>query len=266
MMMNFPRLPESTLAALNTLGQWLAQNDFVGKPEPVRADAVILPGHAVIPAIDAACAIAARHNLPLVVSGGIGHSTPFLYTAVTRHPQYNVIRTTGRKEALILADIARKFWKIPDERLVIEDKSTNCGENARFSVALIAARGMALKTVLVMQDPVLQRRTMATFARVSQGCENAPHWLSYPGLNVQLTNTEDGLAFSSPASGLWSVERYLSLIFGEIPRLRDDAEGYGPAGRDFIVHVDFPPEIARAWQIVQSDTRLAEMQRSRALV
>jgi hypothetical protein len=31
-MMNFPRLAEQTLAAANTLGQWLAQNDFVSKP------------------------------------------------------------------------------------------------------------------------------------------------------------------------------------------------------------------------------------------
>ncbi len=40
--------------------------------------------------------------------------------------------------------------------------------------------------------------------------------------------------------GLWPVERYLSLLTGELPRLRDDSDGYGPRGRDFIVHVDFP--------------------------
>jgi hypothetical protein len=44
---------------------------------------------------------------------------------------------------------------------------------------------------------------------------------------------------------MWPVDRYLSLILGEVPRLRDDAKGYGPAGRDFIVHVDFPRRLSR---------------------
>jgi hypothetical protein len=58
-------------------------------------------------------------------------------------------------------------------------------------------------------------------------------------------NTADGLAFVSPKEGLWPVDRYLSLILGEVPRLRDDAQGYGPAGRDFIVHVDFPRRLRK---------------------
>jgi hypothetical protein len=31
-------------------------------------------------------------------------------------------------------------------------------------------------------------------------------------------NTADGLAFVSPKEGLWPVDRYLSLILGEVPR------------------------------------------------
>lgn len=51
-------------------------------------------------------------------------------------------------------------------------------------------------------------------------------------------------------SGLWSPERFLSLIMGEIPRLRDDENGYGPLGRGFIPHVDIPVEIETAYQHV----------------
>jgi hypothetical protein len=60
----FPCLPEPTLAAANTLGQWLAQNDFASKPAPAHVDAVIIPGHSVIPVIDAACAIASASIFP----------------------------------------------------------------------------------------------------------------------------------------------------------------------------------------------------------
>ncbi|MGY5956971.1 YdcF family protein [Kosakonia sp. BK9b] len=265
MMTTFPVLPEQTLAAANTLGEWLAQNDFVGKPTPVRADVVILAGNAVIPTIDAACALAAAQQTPLLISGGVGHSTTFLYSAIARHPRYNKLSTTGRSEAAILADIARQFWQIDDQQILVEDKSTNCGENARFSVDMLLTQGMKPKTAMIVQDPTMQRRTLATFARVSQHCEAAPHWLSWPGFTPQLINTPDGVTFQPRQRGLWAVERYLSLILGEVPRLRDDVNGYGPNGRDFLVHVDFPDAVEQAWQVLMTDNTLTEALASRSL-
>lgn len=265
MITTFPALPERTLAAANTLGEWLAQNDFTGKPAPVRADLVILAGNAVIPVIDAACALAATQQTPLLISGGIGHSTTFLYAAIARHPRYNAIRTTGRSEAAILGDIARQFWKIGDDKLLLEDRSTNCGENARFSLQMLQARQSKPKTVVVVQDPTMQRRTMATFAKASEHCAEAPHWLSWPGITPELINHHDALSFQPPQQGLWPVERYLSLILGEIPRLRDDASGYGPKGRDYLVHVDFPPHIEEAWHILTTDRTLSAALASRSL-
>jgi hypothetical protein len=38
---------------------------------------------------------------------------------------------------------------------------------------------------------------------------------------------------------------------GEIPRLRDDKDGYGPQGRGFIAHVDVPGHIEAAWSRLQ---------------
>ena len=131
----FPTLSPATIDAINVIGQWLAQDDFSGEV-PYQADCVILAGNAVMPTIDAACKIARDQQIPLLISGGIGHSTTFLYSAIAQHPHYNTIRTTGRAEATILADIAHQFWHIPHEKIWIEDQSTNCGENARFSPAL----------------------------------------------------------------------------------------------------------------------------------
>ncbi|MBS6488067.1 MAG: YdcF family protein, partial [Citrobacter freundii] len=53
----FPALSDATLAAINTVGRWLAQNDFM-ENITVQSDCVILAGNAVIPTIDAACRIA----------------------------------------------------------------------------------------------------------------------------------------------------------------------------------------------------------------
>lgn len=259
----FPCLPDATLSAVNTVGQWLAQDDLQSD-RPV--DVVILTGNAVIPTIDAACRVSAEQNVPLLISGGIGHSTTFLYAAIAKHPRYNTLPTTGRAEAAILADIATRFWKIPAERVLVEDQSTNCGENARFSWDMIKHRGLKAERVLVVQDPTMQRRTMATFARVCQDEPVSPTWVSHPGLTPVLQNGDNGLRFSGVNKGLWPVERYLSLVLGELPRLRDDINGYGPAGRDFITHVDIPADVDAAWHVLRNDVILTDALASRSLL
>ncbi|POT55227.1 hypothetical protein C3432_23345 [Citrobacter amalonaticus] len=263
-MRQFPTLSDTTIKAINTVGRWLAQDDFSGEA-PYPADCVILAGNAVIPTIEAACQIAKVQQIPLLISGGIGHSTTFLYGAIASHPRYNTIRTTGRAEAAILADIAQQFWQIPGEKIWVEDRSTNCGENARFSCALIAQAAGTLNTAIIVQDPTMQRRTVATFRRVTCDDPDAPRWLSFPGFIPELSNGEEGVEFVGADNGVWSVDRYLSLIAGEVPRLRDDETGYGPRGRDFIIHVDFPHDVEVAWQILKSDAELIAALASRSL-
>ena len=56
--------------------------------------------------------------------------------------------------------------------------------------------------------------------------------------------------------GLWSVDRYLALIAGEIPRLRNDEQGYGPRGRDFIEAVAIPEPVNAAWHSLRNDPAL----------
>lgn len=59
---------------------------------------------------------------------------------------------------------------------------------------------------------------------------------------------DDGQQGSLSASqGVWDVRRFLSLLLGEIPRLRDQPGGYGPQGQGFIDHVDVPQHVEEAW-------------------
>ena len=169
------------------------------------------------------------------------------------HPRYHTVPVTGRAEASILADIARAFWQIPEARLWVEDRSTNCGENARFSWNMLKQHHRTTGRVLVVQDPTMQRRTMATFARVCRDEPDSPQWISHPGFTPTLQNGNEGVEFSEDHTGLWPVDRYLSLVMGELPRLYDDANGYGPAGRDYIAHVEFPEAVMAAWKQLQQD-------------
>lgn len=258
----FPQLPATSLQAANLLGEWLAQSESVEGD----IDLVVLAGNAVIPSIEAACTLAAANDCPLLISGGIGHSTTFLYAAIARHPRYNTLQTTGRAEAEILAMIARQFRDIPVERILIESKSTNCGENARFTRQMLEVTGLAPANIVVVQDPTMQRRTMATFAHEFASDNTSRRWLSYPGIVPQLYNSEHGLALVEEEKGLWPVERYLSLVLGEIPRLRDDAQGYGPNGKGFITHVNIPAEVEQAWHTLKADERLIDALKNRSLL
>ena len=46
---------------------------------------------------------------------------------------------------------------------------------------------------------------------------------------------------------MWDMERYITLLMGEIPRLSDDSNGYGPKGKNYIAHVEIPQEVEMAF-------------------
>ncbi|EKS1114842.1 YdcF family protein, partial [Cronobacter sakazakii] len=152
-MMPFPLLSEGTLQRVNLIGAWLARNDFAAAPAAGDAELIVLAGNAVLPTVDAAARLAKESGLPLLITGGLGHSTTFLYAAVAQHPRYNHLRTTGLTEAGILARIAREFHEVPEEQIIVEEKSTNCGENARFTRELLDARGELPARAVLIQDP-----------------------------------------------------------------------------------------------------------------
>jgi len=59
----------------------------------------------------------------------------------------------------------------------------------------------------------------------------------------------DAVPINRPAPdgrAMWPRDRWISLVMGEVPRLRDERHGYGPRGRGFIAHVDVPDEVELA--------------------
>jgi len=85
----------------------------------------------------------------LIYSGGLG--------AITRH-------LWSEPEADRFAEIAEKMG-VPRERLLIENRSTNTGENVVFTKQLLADRGLAPQTFIVVHKPYMERRAYATFKR-----------------------------------------------------------------------------------------------------
>lgn len=63
--------------------------------------------------------------------------------------------------------------------------------------------------------------------------------------NVIIKNSQ--LVYEEYIKGMWDMNRYITLLMGEIPRLTDSTEGYGPNGKDYISHVDIPIEVKKAF-------------------
>ena len=242
------QLNQQQIQDINTLAAWLAL-DHMPQEGTLDIDLAILAGHAVLPNVEAVMAVAKKYQLPLLISGGIGHSTGLLAEMIATHPLYRQIKTKGKSEAELLGEVARVFAALTDDQLLLETASRNCGENAAFSQKLLDEQDWQPQRVLLVQDPLMQRRTWETFRHQWRDRADAPEFISWPVFVPQVMMDAGMLRIiGAPPQGLWSMERFLSLLMGEIQRLRDDEKGYGPRGSGFIGHVDLPEEVEAGWQ------------------
>ncbi len=224
----------------------------------------MLAGNAVIPTIDAACRLAAAQAVPLLISGGVGHSTGYLYEAVRQDPRYRTLPVDGRPEAHILADIAHDYWHIP-----IRGWWWRTSQPTAVRTPVLPGPRWRAGARPLSRD----RHSGPDYAAANHGylrprlagATTPPQWLSFPGCSPVLEQTDGQLGFAGGGAGLWPVTRYLALLLGELPRLQDTPEGYGPRGKDFISHVTFPPEILDAWRQLREDAQLAGALQARTL-
>lgn len=235
--------------SLNSIGRFLAKRDFSQLTKESlkknfgieKVDVLILLGSAITYNIKVAVeAYENRLCNKILICGGIGHSTELLREAVRKHKDYSNINTYDKSEADIIYEIILKHFNIPNEDIIIENKSTNCGDNAIKAIETLDRLDISYDSLLLIQDPTMQLRTYLGFLKVLKN-KHKVKVLNYapfiPILNEKLEFNNNYV------DGIWSLDRYAELILGEIPRLRDDKNGYGPKGANYIEHIDIPKEI-----------------------
>jgi len=55
--------------------------------------------------------------------------------------------------------------QVPKEKVFVENKATNTGENIANSRALLATNGITPASLIVVQKPFMERRSYATFMK-----------------------------------------------------------------------------------------------------
>jgi uncharacterized SAM-binding protein YcdF (DUF218 family) len=144
--------------------------------------------------------------------------------------------TTGffsRPEAEVFAEVARQQG-VPADRILVEAHSTNTGENLRFTQTLIRQKGLALRSIMLLQKPYMARRALATAQKV--WVEVA--WSTAPAL----------LDFTDYPNTIVSQSTMIAAMLGEYERLRDYPE------KGFIAaQTPMPESVVQAYNALKAE-------------
>jgi uncharacterized SAM-binding protein YcdF (DUF218 family) len=163
----------------------------------------------------------------LIFSGGLGTITKNFWT---------------EPEADQFAAIAVRMG-VPREKILIENRSTNTGENVQFTRAMLASRQIDLERIILVQKPYMERRTYATFRKV------------WPEKDFVVTSPQVSLDeyLQTYSHATLSPDDVISIMVGDLQRIRL----YGENG--FQIPQEIPADVWDAYeQLVQAgyDKRL----------
>jgi uncharacterized SAM-binding protein YcdF (DUF218 family) len=148
----------------------------------------------------------------LVLSGGLGNLT---------------LGVWDEPEADRFARIARDMG-VPPEAILIENASTNTGENILFTRRLLDQRGLDPLSFILVQKPYMERRSYATFKR---------HW---PGKELMVTSPQ--LSFQDYPAGDIALELVIHVMVGDLQRIKIYPE------KGFQIFQEIPDDVWRAYE------------------
>lgn len=247
-------MKERIAECINILGAFCGKRDvqsltveqLKSKYELEDADVMVLFGGSIMCGGDVlASAMKNCIAKKYIIVGGCGHTTESL--RVKMNTEFPDIETAGLPEALVFEKYLEYRYGLHADFL--ECDSTNCGNNITYLIDLLKNNKIPCKSIILAQDATMQYRMEAGLKKYAEDMQII-NFATYKA-NVIVKNSE--LLFENEIWGMWDIDRYITLIMGEIPRLSDNAEGYGPKGKNYIIHVDIPIEVEEAFQVLKEE-------------
>lgn len=215
-----------------------------------KSDTLILAGNS-LPELVISAAKFCEKDLSIqqvIFVGGFGHGThPLIANCQKRFPSLVSENWTQLSEATIMQQLFIHFCR-RDLNMILEEDSTNTGENARFSYQLV--ENDPPQNFWLVQDPLVQKRTQITFSKEWHLPVSAIQPLCFE--QPKLIDFDSRPHFVNPEmDDWWTTDYFLSLVLGEVRRLQDNEQGYGPKGANFIPHIDVPEIVIASYQRCQ---------------
>jgi uncharacterized SAM-binding protein YcdF (DUF218 family) len=143
----------------------------------------------------------------LIFSGGLGNFTKGMWTET---------------EADQFAAIAISMG-VPPVSILVENRSTNTGENILFTQQLLAEKNLDPRSFIVVQKPYMERRSYATFK---------PHW---PDKKLVVTSPQ--ISFEDYPTEEIPLERVINIMAGDLQRIKFYPE------KGFQVYQEIPADV-----------------------
>jgi uncharacterized SAM-binding protein YcdF (DUF218 family) len=148
----------------------------------------------------------------LVFSGGLGRLTEDMW---------------NESEADKFAKIAIGKG-VPAEAILIENKSTNTGENIVFTQQLLQQHNLNPQRFIVVQKPYMERRSYATFKK---------HWP-----DKELIVTSPQISFEEYATEEIPIEHVIQIMAGDLQRIKIYPE------KGFQIFQEIPGDVWQAYE------------------
>ncbi len=148
----------------------------------------------------------------LIFSGGLGNLTKAIWT-----------ETEADQFAAIAVEMG-----VPAHAILVENESTNTGENILFTQELLQERGLDPQSFIVVQKPYMERRSYATFKK---------HW---PDKKLLVTSPQ--ISFKDYPTDDIPLERVINVMVGDLQRIK-----IYPA-KGFQIYQEIPDTIWQAYE------------------
>ena len=152
----------------------------------------------------------------LIFSGGLGVITKNIW---------------HEPEADQFAEIAIALG-VPPEKILIENQSTNTGENVLFTKRLLAQKQIDPARFILVQKPYMERRSFATFRK------------NWPDKNVLVTSPQVSFAeyLETYVNSELSVNDVISIMVGDLQRIKVYAD------KGFQIPQEIPDDVLSAYE------------------